>query len=152
MQGRSLTIGAIIIGGIAGVLALGWITSWLANGGWPASGPTGDLLPLHIRRVNPMDGAVVTEAHGFCVQFLFQEGNGMGHNPDRTIRFFLDGRNVTKKMNGLFTTDFPPSLGTLCYKSDVPLNSGWHTIKVTYADSTKQKFKYAWRFEVKSGK
>jgi hypothetical protein len=151
MQGRSLTIGAIIIGGIAGILALGWMASWLANGGLPARGPTGDVLPPHIMRVRPADGETVTDFQYFCVDFSFQEGNGLGHQPERTIRYFLDGINVTRKMHGLITLDYPPSGGVFCYKPDMPLAAGWHTVKITYFDQTNQRFKYSWRFEVKSG-
>ena len=143
---------AIIIGGAVGMLSIGWLILWLVNGGWPASGPTGNILPIHIHQVSPKDGEVVTETYGFCVEFQFQEGQGMGHNPTRTIRFFMDGINITQKMNGIVTLDYPPSLGSLCYQSEIPLYSGWHTAKVTYIDSTKQKLEYIWRFQVKSVK
>jgi hypothetical protein len=148
---KNLTIKRVvlIIGGVAGIIVIGWIISWLANGGWPSSGPTGDVLPPHILRVMPADGEIVTDFQSFCVDFSFQEGNGLGHRPERTIRYFLDGINVTNKLHGLVTLDSPPSGGIYCYKSDTPLPPGWHTAKVTYADSTNQKFGYTWRFQVK---
>ena len=150
MKHRVLRKVALIIGGIAGLIALGWIALWLANGGWPASGPTGDVLPPHIYRVSPKDGEVVTETRGFCIEFHFQEGNGMGYAPIQSVRFFLDGINVTKRVNGLLTLDYPPSGGSLCYTADIPLSSGWHTVKVTYNDSINQKFEYTWRFQITS--
>ncbi len=150
MKHLTVTRVALIIGGIAGMLVIGWIASWFANGGWPASGPTGYVLPPHIQKVSPADGEAVIASRGFCVDFFFQAENGMGHDPERTLRFFLDGINVTKKVHGLVTLDYPPSGGSLCYNPDAPLSPGWHTVKVTYADSKKQKFEYIWRFQVKS--
>jgi hypothetical protein len=144
--------GALIIAGIAGMLVIGWIALWLANGGRPASGPAGYVLPPHIQKVNPADGETVIAPRGFCVDFFFQAENGMGFDPERTLRFFLDGINVTKKVHGVVTLDYPPSGGSLCYNPDTPFSPGWHTVKVNYTDSQNQKFEYIWRFQVKSKK
>lgn len=149
MMKCTITRVVLIIGGIIGMLAIGWLALWLLNGGWPAIGPTGYVLPPHIQDVSPADGETVTAPRGFCVDFFFRAGNGMGHAPMRTVRFFLDGINVTQNVHGFVTLDYPPSGGSFCSNPDALLSPGWHTVKVTYTDSTKQKFAYTWRFQEK---
>jgi len=62
MKHLTITRLALIIGGIVGILVVGWIAVWFANGGWPASESTGDTLPPNIQKVNPADGALVAIA------------------------------------------------------------------------------------------
>ena len=142
---------AIIIGGIAGILAVSWIALWIANGGWPASGPTGDTLPPNIQKVFPADGALVAEARGYCVWFLFQEGNGMGADPINKINAYLDGVNITSEVDDWVDLMSPPIHGRFCYDRSQPgdnLLPGWHTAKVVYSDLKYKKFDYIWRFRV----
>ena len=150
MKRRSVTRIVLIVVVVVGILVIGWIALWLINGGWPASGPAGNVLPPHIRSTSPVDGEEVAASayKGFCLDFYFRAGNGMGVAPTRRIRSFLDGFNVTKKMDGFLTSDHPISSGVLCVGTDTPLSPGWHTAKVTYSDITKQKFGYTWRFKI----
>jgi hypothetical protein len=138
----------ITIGVIIGIVLIVGVIRWLSNGGWPATGPTGGTLPPHIQKVDPADGGVVTETNSFCVYFDFRAGQGMGNNPEKTIYFFHNGFDVTNKVDGLVTLNYPPSGGLICYKPGKPLSSGWHTAKVTYKDSANHSFSYTWRFQI----
>lgn len=142
---------ALIIGGIAGIIAIGWIVLWLTNGGWPASGPTGDTLPSNIQEVTPADGALAAETKGYCVWFLFREGNGMGPDPINKIKFYLDGVNITSSVDAWVDLISPPIHGRFCYdhsKSGSDLSPGWHTAKVIYSDLKFKISVYTWRFRV----
>jgi hypothetical protein len=113
-----------------------------------ATGPTGEELPPHIDYTDPADGSTVSEVQAVCARFSFQEGNGLGKRaPEEQIAFYLDGRNVTDKMDGLLSLDIPRSYGLLCYKSEGPLPAGWHTAKVVYRDVKGTRFEYSWRFK-----
>jgi hypothetical protein len=140
----------IIVGVIGAAIFFIWLGSWLANGGLPASGPTGNLLPPHVQRVTPADGEMIKNPGGICINFLFQAGRGMGYDPKRTVQMFLDGINVSKGLNGLITLDNPPSYGSLCYKPYAPLSAKWHTAKVIYSDISNTRFQYTWRFLIQT--
>lgn len=141
----------LIIGVMAGILVISWLGLWLANGGWPASGPTGDTLPPNIQKVNPADGALVSETNGYCVWFLFHEGNGMGREPKNKVNAFLDGANITSSVEAWTDLISPPFHGRFCYdlsQSGNNLSPGWHTAKVIYSDLKFKIFVYTWRFRV----
>jgi hypothetical protein len=141
----------LIIGVAAGMIVIGWIALWLANGVWPVSGPTGDNIPPNIQKVTPVDGSLVAKAQGYCMNFLFRVGDGMGPDPVSRINAYLDGANITSNIDGMVDLMYPPITGTLCYKSDKSSNSllrGWHTAKVIYTDVKNKRFVYTWRFRV----
>ena len=141
---RLLTILMILIG----IFLILLFSLWLMNGGWSINKASGEKVPINIRKVVPYDGELVTSPHGYCLNFDFRAGNGMGDNPVKSVRFFYDGIDVTQQTNGLITLDIPPSGGSLCYKPDAQLSEGWHTAKVTYTDVTGESFSYLWRFQV----
>ena len=60
----------IVAGTILVLVALWQVILWVANGGWPSSGPVGDTLPPNIQYVKPADGEQVKESYGFCVHLL----------------------------------------------------------------------------------
>jgi hypothetical protein len=119
---------------------------WISNGGWPASGPKGDILPPHIQYVSPQDGEQVTNAHGFCVGFDFHSGNRLNEDQQNEIQFFLDGKNVSGHMHQLVELEYPTGIAELCYRENDPLASGWHTIVVRYADVNESSHRYRWTF------
>lgn len=143
-----------IIGLVVGLLVLALILGlgiqWVVNGGWPSSGAVGDILPLHIQYVRPSDGEAVAVSYGICAHFYYQAGHGMGDEPEQTIRFYLDGINVTQDVVDLARLQYgyPDPVGEPCYTQHDPLRAGWHTAKVTYVDSSGGRFAYKWRFEV----
>jgi hypothetical protein len=141
---------AVIVGLLLILIVFWWVILWIANGGWPFSGPVGDELPPHIQYVMPADGERVEEASGFCVHFYFLAGNGMNEDPRKSILYYFDGINVTKRMVDAVTLEYgyPDPVGEPCYTHPGPLNSKWHTVKVRYNDNTGKKFNYTWRFEV----
>ena len=140
-----------VFGGIILVLVvLWWVILWVANGGWPSSGPVGDTLPPHIQYVVPADGESVEEAYGFCAHFFYMAGSGIGEDPQKAIRYFFDGINVTKRVIDIVILEYgyPAPIGEPCYTRTEPLNPGWHTVKVRYVDSAGKEFEYTWRFHV----
>ena len=143
-----------IFGLIIGLFALAvilWIgIPWAVNGGWPSSGVVGETLPPHIQYVSPADGEQVGGAYGICAHFNYFAGRGMGEEPETTIRFFLDGVNVTQDVVDLVRLQYgyPDPVGEPCYTRHEPLRSGWHTAKVTYEDISGERFAYKWRFVV----
>ncbi len=76
-------------------------------------------------------------------------GNGMGDEPAESIRFYLDGKNVTREVVDVVQLEYgyPAPLGEPCYKQSEPMRSGWHTARVTYEDISGESFAYKWRFE-----
>ena len=141
----------VVIVGIIVVAVILWLgIQWAVNGGWPASGAVGDTLPPHIQYVRPADGEQVENSYGICAHFNYQAGRSMGEEPERTIRFFLDGVNVTKDVVDLYRLQYgyPDPVGEPCYTRSEPLRPGWHTAKVTYEDISGQRFAYKWRFFV----
>lgn len=144
MKRLILAIGAAII--LSLILWRG--STFVGHGGLPSSGPTGDILPPHIQYVNPADGDSVVTSHGFCVQFNYQAGRGLGDNPQTAIRFYIDGVNVTDSMFELVELEYPDPLGEPCFRQSEPLSTRWHTIMVSYTDRTGEEFNYSWRFQV----
>ena len=139
---------AVFAGIMFVLIVLWWVIQWLANGGWPSSGPVGATLPPHIQYVKPADGEMVKESHGFCIHFYYPAGNGMGENSRETIRYFFNGVNVKKGIFEVVELEYPVSVGEPCYMRTEPLAPGWHTVKVMYVDSAGQEFDYTWRFQV----
>jgi hypothetical protein len=127
---------------------LSWrVSSWAIHGGWPAQGPSGKTLPLHIAQVNPPDGAQLSRASSVCIDLLMQAGNGLGKNPWERARFYMDGVELTSKLRGGLLNigeDHSP----MCYEVYWSLPIGWHTAQVIYKDVKGQKFQYTWRFQV----
>jgi len=141
----------VVIAGLITVALILWIViAWVVNGGWPLSGAVGDTLPPHIQYVRPADGEVVGDPYGICVHFNYIAGHGMGEEPETTIRFFLDGVNVTQEVVDLVRLQYgyPAPVGEPCYTRSEPLHAGWHTAKVTYEDISGERFAYKWRFVV----
>jgi hypothetical protein len=124
------------------------LITWVINGGWPANTASGEKLPIHIMKVQPLDGELVKSPSSFCVNFDFRAGNGMGENPTKDTHFFYDGVDVSRQTDGLITLDIPPSGGLFCYKPGNQFLEGWHTAKVTYVDKIGDNFSYLWRFQV----
>jgi len=140
---------------LAAILAavLGWGIQWVINGGWPGSGPVGESTPPHIQYVTPADGIIVSDSFGFCVNFNYETGYGLGDNPQDVIRYYLDGINVTEHVNDIVTLEYgyPDPIGEPCYNSSKLLRSGWYTAKVKYQDTEGNPFEYTWRFGVIDG-
>jgi hypothetical protein len=143
---------AVFAGIILVLIVLWWVIQWVANGGWPSSGPVGATLPPNIQYVKPADGEKVEESYGFCVHFYYPAGNGMGEDPQDAVLYFFDGINVTKRMIDIVVLEYgyPAPVGEPCYTRTDPLNSGWHTVKVRFVDSIGKEFDYTWRFQVLS--
>ena len=141
---------AVFAGIMFVLIVLWWVIQWLANGGWPSSGPVGATLPPHIQYVKPADGEQVKESYGFCVHFYYPAGNGMGENPQKAVLYFFDGINVTKRMIDIVVLEYgyPAPVGEPCYTRTKSLKSGWHMVKVRYVDSIGKEFEYTWRFQV----
>ena len=141
---------AVIAGIILVFIVLWRVILWVSNGGWPSSEPVGDKLPPHIQYVMPADGERVDEANGFCVHFYYPAENGMDEDSRKAVLFFFNGVNVTKRMVDIVALEYgyPDSVGEPCYTRTNPLNAGWHTAKVRYADSVGKGFDYTWRFQV----
>lgn len=143
-----------IIATLIGISLLLFITlifsNWVKNGGWPSSGPTGEELPIHIQYVTPADGQRGQAIYGFCVHFNYIAGHGLGEEPQETIRYYLDGRNVTRNVVDIVRLEYgyPDPVGEPCYKQPTTLSLGWHTAKTTYNDIAGEKFEYTWRFQV----
>ena len=140
-----------VIAGILLILSmLWWVILWIANGGWPSSGPVGDPLSPHIQYVMPADGERVDEAYGFCVHFYYPAGSGMGEDPRKAVLYFFDGLNVTNRVVDIITLEYgyPDPVGEPCYTRTKLLNPGWHTVKLRYVDNIGKEFEYTWRFEV----
>ncbi len=131
-----------------GFFLLCLLVLWIMNGGWPITEASGEKKPIHIMKVEPSDGEFVTSARGYCVNFDFRAGNGMGQTPEKSVHYFFDGIDVTHQTDGLINLDIPPSGGLFCYKSSIQVPKGWHTAKVTYKDMTGEVFSYLWRFQV----
>ena len=140
-----ILIGIVLLTLLSIVLWFGF--RWFANGGWPASGPTGEALPAHIRGVTPSDGKRDIQPQGFCVQFYFAAGNGLGEKAQSAIRYYLDGREVSSHMFEAVELEYPISQKEPCYRAEEPLRNGWHTLKVRYEDNRGQPFEYTWLFE-----
>lgn len=126
------------------------IIRWFSYGGWPSSGPVNDPLPAHILYVTPEDGETINESFGFCVHFNFVADQGMGDEPHKAIRYFMDGNEVTANVEDIAYLEYgyPSPIGEPCYRSHEPLKSGWHNVKVKYSDASGQLFEYRWRFEI----
>ena len=129
------------------VIIVWFVVSWLENGGGFSSGPVGGSLPPHISYVIPKDGEQVDDPFGFCVHFDYQAGEGMGHDPQTTVKYYLDGRNETEKIYDLISLEYPTQVGEPCLVRSEALNSGWHTVKVTYEDISGMSYAYKWRFQ-----
>jgi len=142
------------IGIIAGLIILtmtAWfVIQWRDKGGWPAAGATRQTLPPNIEYVSPTDGQVVEDPYRICAHFDYLAGRGMGEDPERTIRFFFDGKNVTRDLVDLVRLEYgyPSPVGEPCYTRPKPLGPGWYTAKVTYEDISGERFEYMWRFAV----
>jgi hypothetical protein len=130
-------------------LFLVWqLVLWLMNGGEPVNQASGEKMPIHIMKVSPIDGELATSPRGYCVDFNFRAGNGMGNAPEKSIHYFFDGIDVTSQTDGLVTLNIPPSAGSICYKPGIQLSEGWHSAKVSYFDVKGKSFQYLWRFQV----
>lgn len=138
----------IIAGTILVLVALWQGILWVANGGWPSSGPVGDTYPLNIQNVKPADGEQVEESYGFCVNFYHLAGNGMGEDSQKTVRYFFDGFYITEGIFEAVELEYPVSVREPCYTRTESLKSGWHTVKVKYIDNVGDEFVYMWRFQV----
>ena len=138
----------IVIVLLAGLLWGG--IGWIANGGWPGSGPIGGKLPAHIEYVKPADGEVVAEANGFCVHFNYQVAGGMDEDKRYAMRFYMDGINVSKQIQDIVMLEYgyPSPVGEPCFHRLELLRTGWHTAKVKYLDNLENPFEYTWRFYV----
>jgi hypothetical protein len=153
MRRRNIKIGTTLLLFIVIGLILRFIILWSINGGIPGSGPTGNLLPMHIYRVTPKDGEEINNTNsdpkitGFCVDFALRAGNGM-YDRTKDIQFYLDGFNITNKTTGVETLNSPPSFSSICYRDNKPLLPGWYTVKVIYKDNLDNSFHYTWRFLV----
>jgi hypothetical protein len=146
MKKTLLTITILIV-----IAILAWFGyTFIAHGGWPNAGPTGDQLPLHIEYVVPADGQVVGDSQGFCVHINYLAGLGLGYEPQQRIRYYLDGFNVTKHVRDLTVLEYgyPAPEGEPCYRRDKPLSTGWHTVKIVYTDIGEHEFSYLWRFQI----
>jgi len=143
-------ISAVIVGILVVAVILWRGIPWVVNGGWPSSGAVGDTLPPDIKYVRPADGELVGDSYGICVHFNYLAGRGMGEEPERVARYFLDGINVTKDIVDLVRLQYgyPDPVGEPCYSRHELLRSGWHTAKVTYEDISGERFEYKWRFVV----
>jgi len=139
---------AVVAGTILVLVVLWQVTHWVANGGWPSSGPVGEPLSPNIQYVKPADGEQVEESYGFCVHFYYPAGNGMGEDSQKTVRYFLDGTYITKGVYEVVEPEYPVSVREPCYTRIKPLKSGWHTVKVRYVDNAGKEFEYTWRFQV----
>lgn len=127
---------------------LSWLfVLWLLNGGFPVNKASGEMMPIHIIKVQPNDGESVTSLRGYCVNFDLKAGNGIGGTPEKSIHYFFDGIEVTSQINGLVTLDIPPSVGSYYYQHVLQISEGWHTAKVTYLDARGESFYYLWRFQ-----
>ena len=138
----------IVAGTILVLVALWQVILWVANGGWPSSGPVGDTLPPNIQYVKPADGEQVKESYGFCVHFYYPAGNGMNEDSQMAVLYFLDGIHITEGMFEAVETEYPVSVREICYTRKKPLRLGWHTVKVRYVDNAGVEFVYTWRFLV----
>ena len=121
---------------------------WLSNGGWPSSGPVGDALPPHITYVSPADGQSTSDLNGFCVHFDYQAARGLDKEQQESMRYFLDGVSVTKKVYDIVSLEYPTQVGEPCFRSSQPLSEGWHTAKVSYKDRVGGRYEYIWRYQV----
>jgi hypothetical protein len=133
------------------VAILAWFTSiYIAQGGWPASDPSTQKLPPHIEYVSPVDGQALAVSHGFCAHFNYQAGLGLGEEPQKSIRYYLDGFNVSRWVRDLTVLEYgyPAPVGEPCYRAEKPLSTGWHTAKIIYTDAGDHEFSYLWRFQV----
>jgi hypothetical protein len=148
---RVLFIVAVII--ILGLILV-WFVPWITHGGLPLAGPTGDHLPPHILFVEPADGNAVVDSHGFCMHFNYVVGHGVEDEQRMANRYYLDGRNVSRLVVDLSTTEYgyPDPVGEPCLYRDEPLKPGWHTAKVRYTDTKGDQFSYTWRFFVLENK
>jgi hypothetical protein len=134
--------------GFLGMIILWLAIPWLANGGWPAAGPVGEPLPVHIRDVMPADGSVVEEISGFCVYLNYDAGKSLSRDSSEGMQFFLDGNNISRQLYDPVELEYRTSTGQTCYKRNEPLGTGWHTAKVVYKDRSGEPFEYTWRFQV----
>ena len=143
----------LLVGLLIALLLL-WAVPWIQNGGLPLSGPTDEHLPPHIQFVEPVDGDAVFDSHGFCIHFNYVVGYGIEDEQRMAIRYYLDGRNVSRLVVDLSTTEYgyPDPVGEPCLWRDEPLKPGWHTAKVRYMDTKGEQFSYTWRFLVRENK
>ena len=144
----------VIIGLLVMTATLWIVIQWAVNGGWPSSGAVRGTLPPNIQYVVPADGMTVEDSYGICVQFNYFAGHGIEDEPEKSIRFYLDGKNVTRSVVDVVRLEYgyPSPSGEPCYKRSEPLRSGWHTAKVTFKYITGERFEYKWRFEVNTQK
>ena len=142
---------AVFAGIILVLIAFWWVFQWVANGGgWLSTGPVGAALPPNIQYVRPADGEQVEEVYGFCVHFYYPAGNGMSEDSRSTVRYYLNGINITKRVIDIVALEYgyPDPMGEPCYKRADLLRSGWHTVKVRYVDNIGKEYEYTWRFLV----
>ena len=89
----------IIVSGLLATLAVVLlVVVWLIKADVFSSGPVNGSLPPQITHVMPADGEQVGDVFGFCVHFDYQGGNGMGDEPQKSVRYYLDGRNAAVKL------------------------------------------------------
>ena len=143
-------VGILVVFVLVGSMLAG--IRWVIRGGWPSSGAVGETLPPQIQFVVPADGERVEETYGFCVHFDFEAGRGMADEPEQSMRFTLDGVNVTRDVVDVVQLEYgyPSPLGEPCYRRSESLHAGWHTVRVTYQDVSGERFSYKWRFEILS--
>lgn len=120
-----------------------------------AIGPIGEELPPYLEGVHPADGAVVSNEEldvgtdrfgGVCAHFNFQKR--FSPAPQKRVRLYLDGADITSQAGLRGTTDYPMSSGMFCYTPQEPLAEGWHEARVVYQDVEGNRYSYRWRFQV----
>jgi hypothetical protein len=125
-----------------------WLIPWVDNGGWPASGPVGNSLPPNIQHVMPRDGEKLKKAYGFCVHYDYRNGSGMDEASQETPRYYFDGRNVTQHTYDIVSLEYPTQVAEPCYQRSELISPGWHTVKVSYQDTSGNRYEYKWRFQI----
>ena len=138
----------LILGSITVIAVMLLAAVRLIDVGVFSSGPVNGSLPPHIVHVIPGDGERVGETFGFCVHFVYKGSKGMGNEPQDSVRYIIDGRNVSDQMHDLVGLEYPTHVEEPCYRRSEPLKSGWHTIKVDYEDIFGVHYEYKWRFLV----
>jgi hypothetical protein len=124
---------------VLGKLIVGGVTSALIQ----APGTVDiDTKPPKITDFGPAQNATV-ESQRPLIYGTLSDGDGTGVNPSAT-RLTLDGQDVT----GL--ADITGTLFT--YKSDSPLASGPHTVRVVLADNAGNQAVAHWQFQVTTSK
>jgi hypothetical protein len=116
--------------------------------------PDFPLCPTpHILYVDPHHGAAVepakTVTKGLCIRFDFQQGYGMGPEPKRLIRIFLDDEDVTDNVSWIVNKEADtPVMGQCCYKPEHSLESGCHILRITYRDIADELYEFIEEFFV----